>query len=48
MKSLALCLLLTACITGYTRESPASIYPAGELSGPPTFFVGWKVKFGGQ
>lgn len=38
-------LLLAACAswpTGYSREAPAGVYPAGELSGPPTWFVGWK------
>lgn len=43
----SLTLSLAACITGYTRESPMAVYPAGELSGPPTYFVGWKFKFGG-
>lgn len=39
-------LALTACVTGwpigYSREAPMAIYPAGELSGPPTWFVGWR------
>ena len=40
-----LALLLSACVTGYSREAPMGAYPAGELSGPPTHFVGWTVKF---
>lgn len=41
-----LALLLSACVgwpTGYSREAPMGVYPAGELSGAPTWFVGWKV-----
>lgn len=41
-------LLLAACVTGwptgYSREAPMGVYPAGELSGPPTWFLGWKWK----
>ena len=46
MRVAAVCtaLLLAACVTGYSREAPLSVYPAGELSGPPTLFVGWRVK----
>lgn len=39
-----LALLLSACVTGYSREAPMGVYPGGELSGPPTHFVG--VRFG--
>jgi len=40
-------LLLCGCVTvgwptGFRREAPMGVYPAGELSGPPTWFVGWK------
>lgn len=40
-----LALLLGACIStpvGFSREAPMGVYPAGELSGPPTWFLGWK------
>jgi len=44
-----LCLaLLAACIsvpTAYTHADPGGVWPAGELSGAPTYFVGWRVKF---
>lgn len=40
-----LALLLSACVTGYSREAPMGAYPAGELSGPPTHFVGWTFSF---
>lgn len=40
-----LALLLSACITGWSREAPMGVYPGGELSGPPTHFVGWTMKF---
>jgi len=40
-----LALLLGACITSYTRDAPMGVYPAGELSGPPTHFIGLKIKF---
>lgn len=40
-----LALLLSACVTGFSREAPMGAYPGGELSGPPTHFVGWTVKF---
>ena len=39
-------LLLSACVTGYSREAPMGAYPAGELSGQPTHFVGWMFRFG--
>ena len=39
-------LLLSACVTGFSREAPMGAYPAGELSGQPTHFVGWKWRFG--
>ena len=39
-----LALLLSACVTGYSREAPMGVYPGGELSGAPTHFVG--VRFG--
>lgn len=50
MRIAAVCaaLLLGACITGYSREAPLGIYPAGELSGHPTLFAGWKFKLGGK
>jgi len=43
----ALALLLAACATvgwptGFSREAPMAVYPAGELSGAPTWFLGWK------
>lgn len=38
-------LLLSACVTGFSREAPMGAYPAGELSGQPTHFVGWKFGF---
>ncbi len=38
----SIALILTGCITGYSREAPMAVYPAGELSGPPTWFLGWK------
>lgn len=40
-----LALLLSACVTGYSREAPMGAYPGGELSGPPTHFVGLKFRF---
>ena len=40
-----LALLLSACVTGYSREAPMGVFPSGELSGPPTRFVGWKFSF---
>lgn len=48
MRAVCLALLLAACVTstgwptGYSREAPAAVYPAGELSGPPTWFLGWR------
>ena len=40
-----LALLLSACVTGYSREAPMGVYPGGELSGPPTHFVGVRFRF---
>lgn len=40
-----LALLLSACVTGFSREAPMGVYPGGELSGPPTHFVGLKFRF---
>lgn len=37
-------LLLAACITGYSREAPLGVFPAGELSGAPIHFVGWRIR----
>lgn len=50
MAAACLALMLAACVTvgrptGYSREAPAGVYPAGELSGPPAYFVGWKQPF---
>lgn len=43
---LAITFLTAGCITGYTREPPAGVWPAGALeSGKPTYFVGWKIPF---
>ena len=45
---LCLALMLGACVAtagwpiGVSREAPAAIYPAGELSGPPTWVLGWR------
>lgn len=43
--ALVLCACVTSAPTGFSRDAPAAIYPGGELSGPPTWFVGWKWKF---
>lgn len=40
-----LALLLSACITDFSREAPMGVYPGGELSGPSTHFVGWTFSF---
>ncbi len=40
-----LALLLSACVTGYSREAPMGVFPGGELSGAPTHFVGLKFRF---
>lgn len=43
--AISLLLVLVGCPTGYAREAPAGVYPAGALSGPPTIYVGWKIPF---
>jgi len=43
--AVGMALLLSACVTGYSREAPMGVFPGGELSGPPTHFVGLKFRF---
>lgn len=40
-----LSLITCGCITGYQREAPMAVYPAGELSGPPQWFLGWRWRW---
>ena len=45
--SAAILCLLSSCVTGltgYSHQDTGGVYPAGEVSGPPTRFIGWKIR----
>lgn len=45
---LAAAVLIGGCVstpTGYTRDAPTAVYPAGKLSGDETYFVGWRIRW---